>query len=847
MTTACFKEAIDFVRDAFGDEAALTKGQLRDVIERMKNRSESLINKDPAITQEQAFETAATEVINEMQQAAKQQKKDTILNILARRNMLKHAEKFDFKPEGLMTIMTRVASTNIKGSADHIDNISGTNLLLLTGGKDGVITRLEKEGLLEKYQSLANYEGEEQLAKAMSGEDVEDEDVAKIGKIIRENQEIARKLQNKFGAGIKTLDDWIAPTSHNPLQMLVTADSWKEHNANLARLIGKSEEGRNIAFNRWYDFEINILDHDRTFKDIPNTEDARRKFMRSVFNDFISSIHDKFDISGAPKAPLSRGGTFAGRLRKSRVLHYKDAASWLQHIRKYGNGSLRQSIEDSFTYAAKNMAILEKMGPDATGNYEIVKRVISKKNRGLPRLKSKLKALDNVFGVINGISSSPVNYKFANVASNYRSFINWTKLGFVMFGSIPDVANMASELRFNGIGFLDRWGQSLGNLKNLLKSEKQFRETADLLGVSAEAMMGYTNRLSIGDNESGIATKLNQIFFKLNGLRKWDLVHRTGTINSLARNLANQRGLRFSNLDEDLKNVLGLYNIGERDWEVMRKVPTKRKDGKLFVSPDSIRDASDKLIKDVFGEDVPRGTSKIRIDIENKFMRYFHDRASNVIINPTSRTRAVVLQGTRPGTPMGEAARLMAQFKMYSVGFTRDVLGRHLGGGASGKADIQGLAELVVSMGILNYIGMSAKAILQNKTPPDPTKGRTIFRALVPGLGIFGDFMAGEYNKYNRSLLKSAAGPGLSNLSRGVGLVYSEINAIINDGKQPTKAAFYLGKSNTPFINLWFLAGGFQYLIAQAIENRINPGAAMRARNRMIKENNQDFIFAPQR
>ena len=146
---------------------------------------------------------------------------------------------------------------------------------------------------------------------------------------------------------------------------------------------------------------------------------------------------------------------------------------------------------------------------------------------------------------------------------------------------------------------------------------------------------------------------------------------------------------------------------------------------------------------------------------------YFNDRSEHVVIIPGVATRADFYRGTRPGTPEGEALRFIGQFKTWPAALVRMALGREwYGRGEKGPwrpAAMAGILHMAVAGAILGYGIMVLKDLLKGRNPRDPRSIATWGAALMQGggLGILGDFLFGEYNRFGQNFSETLLGPVL--------------------------------------------------------------------------------------
>lgn len=844
--TVCLDRAKQFAQDLFGLDKPMSDKQLDQFIQRLRKRAKFIRVTNNTLTEGEALQEAGNQLVEGAKLEAQLLKKRAYLNVIKKTERRANLETLGFKPSALRAI---TGGTNtFRFSAD---NMQGAAFKLLFGGKEGFWTKLRDEDLVPIFHDPTK---ETDIANSIINRDdlVVDKDAGRVGKIAQGAIELSRKMQNKWGANIRKLDTFIASTAHDPMKMLRLASTLRGHLQKLAemRLGGATKDDiLDAAFERWKNFIWNRLDHDLTFIDTDGSKAEKEKFLRGAYFGLISKIHKQFRDDPEITTPsFTRGASFARLIgQKERILHFKnEAAPWLEYNRAYGSGTLSQALTKLFERSAKNYGLMKFWGPDVFRNYRDLRQEVQKRNQ-LGSTNFKLTRVDNIMKELDGTTSSPVSYRFARISANVRSFISMARLGLVVPSSLSDIAAKAATLRFQGIGFLDAQASAFADLKNIFGEEEDLKKVHDLIGSSAENMLGAMNRFAVKDSPGGLMTEINQIFFKLNLLKSWDHLHREGGTTTIARWLAQNKGVPWNRLNPRLRNGLDQYTITAPEWEVLRRNPFKAESGKEFITPDSGETITKQDAANILGKDISQVKSgdlqKASEDLQDKMMMYFHDQANHMILLPTAADRAALIMGQPAGTIPGEALRFIAQFKTYSLAFTRRILGRELMGAMNGKGSYAALGELIVGTAILNYMSLVTKSVLSNETPPDPRQMTTIQRVnfmrrvFTPGVFLLGDWVGGQYNKYGNSFIDQIAGPAFSNAGD-----LANIGSELIQGKNVTKQSIEWAKGNTPFHNMWFANAGMEYLILHGVMNRIDPSAAANAQQRLL-ENGQHAIF----
>ena len=208
-------------------------------------------------------------------------------------------------------------------------------------------------------------------------------------------------------------------------------------------------------------------------------------------------------------------------------------------------------------------------------------------------------------------------------------------------------------------------------------------------------------------------------------------------------------------------------------------------------------------------------------------------------------------RGTAPGTVLGEVARFFWQFKSFPITVLHKQLGRELfGKGATnisealvrGRGDILGLSHLIVATTLFGYLAMAAKDTFRGRKPRDFRNPKTVIAAMAQGggLGIYGDFLFGEYSRFGKGFLSTLAGPTFAQIDD-----LHELWIKLRSGDDVAGNLVRLAMNNTPFINLFYTRFALDYLILFQIQELINPGYLRRMEARIRRDRGQKFHIPP--
>lgn len=681
-------------------------------------------------------------------------------------------------------------------------------------------------------------------------------------RILAKYEEAARVEMNRAGANIGKLDGH-APQSHSARKMLIGANARQD----------------------WINFIYGKLNISRSFGDVT---EARAK---EILSDIYTTLTTGRDRTLTAKEKGERVGpaNLAKSLEKHRVLHFKDADSWLAYAEKYSDGDVLDGVLDSLGVAARKASLMQMMGPNpeaflngiletlirqqrdtAAGERPIsnvavrtARRLMREgwKNRTEGREDLAQELMDQLqpgktkigmaFDTVMGVTDIPINVTKARRHANVRAGINMTSLGMSLASQFPDLANSAHRMRFQGKGVLQsHYDSIMGFIKG--GGDENVKERAWLIGVGFESVKGDINsRYSAGDQLAGRMAQAHNAFFKLNGTRWWTQRNETAFANMISAWMAIKATKPYEKLDDAYKHVLNIHGIGGERWNIVRQIA---KEG--FVMPDDIRDLPDEVFdglvaKRLEGVDQKkmakrreRLIEKERLELEFDLRSFFADETTYAIVKGDDRTRAIVTQGTHPGTNLGEAMRYFMQMKSFAFAYSQRILHPILRGqsGPGGRRDFGGTAMFVAMSLVYGYLSGVTKDVLKNREPKDPDRWETILASLLQsgGLGIYGDFLFGEVNRFGVGSLETLAGPFVGKAAE---LVDKFKLALRGD----TKAGdwLYAVSSNLPYVNLWFSKAAFDWMVMNHLAEWASPGTLKRREKKMEEQFGQSYLIEP--
>ena len=770
--------------------------------------------------EDQMFKSG-TYIVEKAVVASKIEKRNRYINIIAEHRLMEMADRAD-EAYGDPSLGPEAATVGVNAKFDGSNrSVAAIDSAIFLEHSGGLIADLKKDGLLVRFNNMRSdfelevYRVLADLNMRKPTNDVDaSPDAVKIGNIMFKYQRSLYQRQNKSGAYIRLKEGRVIQANHDPALM--------------------SKAG----FDEWRDFVLknNIFKFERM--DI--APDRIEKFLELSYQSIVSGVRIgtgkvSDDIAKAFKGPMN----LAKRQSASGVFSFTDAEAWYKYDQKFGRGSLREAFMQDMQSASRASALMETFGTNPEAMLEKVLTRLMEKHRADPKKLARLKretsllTFEAAMAEITGDVNIGANSTIAQWTAGFRNIQTMAKLGGSFISALSDVAFIATNRIYQGRSMLDAWGDAFTAVfRGMNKGE--MAEFADRMGVGLEGQLGdFFQRFNPTDNINGRLSKTMGVFFKLNLLQPWTEANKRGVTLMIANDLGREASKSFGKLPEDLQRILKSYGVDKAEWDTARAGVKKGPDGRDYIVPGEIADQ--KVRESVFA--------------------LLTNEADVSVPSPGARERAILRRGYRPGTIAGETIRFVAQFKSFGVTSISKVLGRQVYGYGSKSIPEQlkrgaganlGLANAIVMTSALGYFVMQAKELMRGREARPATPETFLAAAMQGGgLGLYGDFLFAETNRYGSGFLESFLGPGANTVSDVGDLMIKIKNSGFNGEDGATSDAVRLIKNNTPFANLFYTKQAMDYLVWFHLQEMANPGYLERSESRSQSETGQGFLMRP--
>lgn len=860
-----------------GDEAKdFTDDELDEIIERLEGRSKARRDAGRYGDETQFMSADAARAAYELRLAAAVTKRNAALNVAVMNKMRAHVAAFSAAKSSAGTApkVKVPEGTKLKpiqrapGGKSDVQGLralfSGSNKKV-DGARDSydamhyarrnefveaMFSELKKEGALEYLQGRKilgvglgpGFLDEHIMAElweltgpngkpGVSGSP----EALKVANIIHKYMELARITQNRHGAFIEELRGYIAYQMHDPDRLRAMGfQKWQallfKHKIDIARTFG--QEFANTA-----------------------TPDQLEEALRGVYDSLTSGQLSQELPLGPEVDPKTMGANVAKQVSHRRVVHFTDAKGWGGYNAEVGHGSLMDAVLWTLERGAKTAALMERLGTNPRQNFELLRAELMQLNKSDPdtvKALSKLSVghlMDAADGAVDQIDSP----MFATLAGGVRTVESMASLGGMVLSAVTDPMTQAMRLTYNGRNFFESIGDTV---TNFVGGERQ---AADHLAFGVQGMISDVGaRWHGNDTMGGSFGKLNQLFFKANLGQFWDQRRHRAFVATIASELYGARDTHWEALKDDVRATLATYGFGTDEWDVVRKFGARAHESGEggVIHGEAMRHVPDDDLRPLLnGKRATAGAlDRVRDRLERMVRSYYSDQLAWATLQPGTREKALTTQGARRGTALGELARSFFLFKGYPIQFWSKVMGQfaeedqHLaiarGLFAMPKSEAQKAAGLMASLVAMGYVAGMLKDLAKGRTPRDPRNVNTWGAAFLQGggLGIYGDFMFGQSNRYGSSVLATLGGP----VAGDAELAFKTYNDLVHgDANGAGEKLFKLTKENTPFINIFYARAALDYLFLYRLQEWMSPGSLSRMEQKLKTENNQTYILPP--
>lgn len=651
------------------------------------------------------------------------------------------------------------------------------------------------------------------------------DDAAKgLAKAWSETAEWLRRRYNAAGGHIAKLENWGLPQQHDPRALRRAGiDTWK------AKIREK--------------LDLKRMQHPLTGKPLVAAE------LDEVLTHVYKSVTQEGWATREAKRQSFGMGSLANQNTEHRFLVFKSADDWLAYQTDFGEGDAFSSMMAYTNRMARDIAAMEILGPNPNGTVEWLKQIIEKEGqkaaggeqallphqgeKGLDYARGRIDKLDRMWGAMRGELETPVNSKWANGFAAVRNVVTSSVLGGATLSSIGDAATQVLARNFAGIPAASTMNDIA---KAFTASGRQEAVEASLILDQAMHTFGRQARYVGTMSGPEWSQYLSDRILTWSGLTPWTQAGRHAFGLAFMREAAVRADLAFNDLPPAFKATFERHGLTADNWNTIRSAGVHQGDGIRLLRPKEIATADEKL-------------AERWLDMINSEMEY-------AVPTGSVRAKTFLVSGDQPGTFWGEVTRSFAQFKSFGAVFMMLNAMRYVPmiASADGAVRARGAkyaGALLISTTVMGALSIQLKQISGGRDPRTMNDRRFWGAAALQGggLGLFGDFLFSDVNRFGSGFPSTLAGPTVEHLWDLWTLTGG--NAVEMAQGKDTKAGRELVnvlRANTPGGSLWYLRLGYERVLLDQLQYLVDPKAnkAFKAKQQWWKrETGQEFFWAP--
>jgi hypothetical protein len=637
--------------------------------------------------------------------------------------------------------------------------------------------------------------------------------------------EMARQMYNEAGGAIPKLESWRLPQSHN---MMAVVKAGKE---------------------AWIKFVTPMLDttamiNERTGKAF--TPEQLSLALSEAFDSIAENGFNKIKPTGA----LYTGHrSLAKRYMDHRFLHFKSADDWIKYQEEFGNPDAFASMNQYLHRMSHDIAMMQVLGPNphATMNFirqSVLKdaaeqRVALKDPKIFKRAEKNLNDMDELFELYNGSAYASADEGVVpRTLQGVRNLNNAAFLGSTAITSISDVGFQKATATKLDMHFAPLFKRIIKNL-NPTDVEARGREAARM-GIILDSWIGLAQtQARFAGEMSGpqITQRISDVVMRASGLTAWTQAGRMAFGFELMGGMADLVETPFAKLSAKKQKALTRYGFNSDTWDLVRKSELYDYDGSKFLRPEEIRLATH----------MPKDQAQ---ELSLRYLEMMHTEMDYAVPTVGLRAKAFLNGGTRAGTAAGELVRSFSMYKNFSV----QVVFTHLWEAmnqATFKAKAGSIADLAIATTAMAALAMQLQEIRKGRDPRPMNTPEFWGAAFLQGggLGIYGDLLFSNVNRFGGGLEDTLAGPVVNMANNIKNLTFGNLQQYIQ-GKDTNIAGESLKFLETymPGKTLWYGYLLFQRGFFERLQLYVDPNYQSklnRMQTKYLKETGQHYWWRP--
>ncbi|HHA1963095.1 TPA: hypothetical protein ACOED5_002760 [Enterobacter kobei] len=817
------QECINAVQQAASRR--LTQQEIQNIEDRIYQNMRQLARNDPAswraMTDAERLRRAGQLAANELTNEAALKKRRVALTIAARQRLDAFIKTYQGK-DGKLEALNRTIAFHADGKSNFLSVESRGKAT-----RDYALSQIQEafEAVDPRFFHLFEDEASvRDLVYEMRGQDTGNVRAKKGAKAWAGVTELLRQRFNDAGGDIGYLENWGIPQHHSMEKVgRVSQDKW------VSDVIGKLDR-------KYY-----IKDDGQLMSDAELTT-----FLGEAYNTIATGGLNKLSDTG-----MRISGARSNRGNASRQIHFKDADSYLEYQREYGDRSLWEVMVGHLEGISKDIALVETYGPNPDHVFRsILDEVTAEQATANPERTGRIKRLanstENLYNFIAGKTQPIANPHIARWSDNIRNWMVASRLGSALLASFSDLGTMYMSAKVANIPMNRLFMNQLEAMNPANRTELARARRA---GLAMESLLGSVNRWAMDNMGPSVSRWAATAVMRASGLTAWTDAHKRAygvtMMGSLGEVVSRAPDLR--SLDDSDFRILKSKGITEQDFSVWKMAQQEDwgNGNTTMLTPESIMRIPDAAVMHL---GLPE---RVRFEAMRRLLAAVSEEVDMAVITPGAREQLLTGGGLQRGTWKGELTRSVFLFKSFPISVVMRHWSRAMGmPSAGGRAAYIG--TFIASTTILGALSQQLNDMASGRNPREMTgeeAPKFWLGALLKGggLGLYGDFLLSDHTRYGGGALATMLGPvaGLVDdvvkLGQGIPL-----NAVEGKPEQTGGDLVKLGKGVIPGANLWYAKAALDHMIFNQLQEYFSPGYLRKVEQRSKKEFNQTYWWRPQ-
>ncbi|HBU6272590.1 TPA: hypothetical protein RUY49_002795 [Klebsiella pneumoniae] len=817
------QECINAVQQAASRR--LTQQEIKNIEDRIYRNMRQLARNDPAswraMTDAERLRRAGQLAANELTNEAALKKRRVALTIAARQRLDAFIKTYQGK-DGKLEALNRTIAFHADGKSNFLSVESRGKAT-----RDYALSQIQEafEAVDSRFFHLFEDEASvRDLVYEMRGQDTGNVRAKKGAKAWAGVTELLRQRFNDAGGDIGYLENWGIPQHHSMEKVgRVPQDKW------VSDVIGKLDR-------KYY-----IKDDGQLMSDA-----ELKTFLGEAYNTIATGGLNKLSDTG-----MRISGARSNRGNASRQIHFKDADSYLEYQREYGDRSLWEVMVGHLEGISKDIALVETYGPNPDHVFRsILDEVTAEQATANPERTGRIKRLanstENLYNFIAGKTQPIANPHIARWSDNIRNWMVASRLGSALLASFSDLGTMYMSAKVANIPMNRLFMNQLEAMNPANRTELARARRA---GLAMESLLGSVNRWAMDNMGPSVSRWAATAVMRASGLTAWTDAHKRAygvtMMGSLGEVVSRAPDLR--SLDDSDFRILKSKGITEQDFSVWKLAQQEDwgNGNTTMLTPESIMRIPDAAVMHL---GLPE---RVRFEAMRRLLAAVSEEVDMAVITPGAREQLLTGGGLQRGTWKGELTRSVFLFKSFPISVVLRHWTRAMGmPSAGGRAAY--IAAFLASTTMLGALSQQLNDLASGRNPREMTgkdAGKFWLGALLKGggLGLYGDFLLSDHTRYGGGALASMLGPVAGLVDDVVKLAQGiPLNAVEGKPEQTGGDLVKLGKGLIPGANLWYAKAALDHMIFNQLQEYFSPGYLRKMEQRSKKEFNQTYWWRPQ-